>query len=291
GFYDRLQQPNNNRFRFYSSRLYTWFINPIVEDLKKNEIQTLVVSPDGILGLIPFGALFDGKHYLIEKYAVAVVPGITLTLQQQKFKKMNALACGISCASGNFPALPHVSEELHAVKSIIGGTILENDIFTTDTFMETLSQTPFNILHIATHGNFGPTPDQTFLLTHSGKFTMEQLRQLVFHLKFRNQPVELITLSACQTAAGDERSALGLGGTALNTGVETALATLWTVDDQTAFMMVKSFYETLLSFKTTAKPGQTKSKALQTAQVRLMGNPSFKHPFYWAPFVLIGNWL
>ena len=297
-FYNRLQQPNNNRFRFYARKLHKWLIKPITKDLKEYQIHTLVVSPDGILGLIPFGALFDGKNYLIEKYAVVVVPGITLTDQKKRSANMNALACGLSWASTEFPALPHVSDELKIVNAIIGGSILENANFTTDNFIKALSQTQFNILHIATHGNFGLTPKQTFLLTNNGKFTMDQLRQLVLHLKFRNQPVELMTLSACQTATGDERSALGLAGTALNTGVESALATLWTVDDKAAFILVKKFYETLNEFRieTASKTKKidselTKSKAIQTAQRQMLDMVSFRHPFYWAPFTLIGNWL
>jgi len=291
GFYEKLQHPSKNRFRIYGRKLYNWLIKPIIDDLEKHKVNTLVVSPDGILGLLPFGALFDGKNYLIEKYAVAMIPGITLTDHKTNYKrKIQALACGLTNSYHGFPALPHVSNELESVEKIVGGTILKNEFFTSENFISNLSGTPFNVLHIATHGSFGLTPDQTYLLTHNGKFTMHELRQLVLDLKFRKQPVELITLSACQTATGDEQSALGLAGTALNTGVESALATLWTVDDKASFMLVKKFYETLTKTININK-NQTKSKALQTAQKQILATPSFRHPFYWAPFILIGNWL
>ncbi|SLM30671.1 exported hypothetical protein [Desulfamplus magnetovallimortis] len=291
-FYNRLQQPDNNRFRFHAKRLHEWLIQPLASDLVQHDINTLVISPDGILGLIPFGALFDGRKYLVEKYAVAVIPGITLTDHEKASGAFRALACGLSYSANGFPALPYVSKELKAVDAILGDKILENELFTTRSFMEALSSNQFNILHIATHGNFGITPDQTFLLTHNGRFTMDELRQLVLHLKFREQPIELITLSACQTATGDERSALGLAGTALGTGVKSALATLWTVDDAAAFTLVKGFYETLTGFNgKNIEHEVTKSRALQLAQREMIEMENFRHPFFWAPFILVGNWL
>ncbi len=307
GFADRLQQPENNRFRFYARKLYEWLISPIVHDLEAHDIHTLVVAPDAILGLIPFGALFDGKQYLIEKVAISMVPGMRLTDQKRNRGEMRALACGLSSSTHGFSALPHVSRELETVDSIMGGTVLTDMLFTRKAFEENLSRASFNVLHIATHGMFGPTPDQTFLLTHDGRFTMQALRQWVLDLKFRKEPVELMTLSACQTAIGDERSALGLAGSALGSGVQSTLATLWTVDDRAAFTLVKGFYEALLKFRSGSESIEkhgaeldsvsagdlemTKTKALQMTQQKMLETPSFSHPFYWAAFVLIGNWL
>jgi CHAT domain-containing protein len=144
---------------------------------------------------------------------------------------------------------------------------------------------PYSIVHIASHGEFGGNSDDTYLLTHEGRITMDQLADYVGATRFREQPLELITLSACETAAGDERSALGLAGLAIKSGARSALGTLWKVNDLAASDLIVSFYEAL------QEPGVSRAGALQRAQLRMLDDPRYRHPGYWAAFLLISDWL
>ena len=140
-------------------------------------------------------------------------------------------------------------------------------------------------MHIATHGNFAPKASDTFLLAWDGKINVNGLDQLVRHSASRKSPVELLCLSACETAAGDDRAALGLAGVAVKAGARSALATLWSVSDRASSELVVEFYKQLKN------PGVTKAEALQAAQLKLIDDPLYRHPYYWSPFLLIGNWL
>ncbi|MCP4106883.1 MAG: CHAT domain-containing protein, partial [Desulfobacteraceae bacterium] len=124
----------------------------------------------------------------------------------------------------------------------------------------------------------------TFLLTYDGKLTINGLEKLINIGRFRDEQVNLLTLSACDTAMGDELAALGLGGIALKAGVKSAIATLWHIDDKAASMVITEFYRGL------GKPGQSKAEALQNAQKKLISNSEYNHPAYWSPFLMIGNW-
>ena len=123
------------------------------------------------------------------------------------------------------------------------------------------------------------------MLTYDGFLTLDDLENLIRPSSYRGSPVELLTLSACQTAAGDDKAALGLAGVAIKAGCRAALASLWFVSDQASALMVDEFYRAL------AKPGTSKAKALQHAQTVLRNDPRFRHPRYWAPYIMIGNWL
>jgi CHAT domain-containing protein len=126
---------------------------------------------------------------------------------------------------------------------------------------------------------------QTFLLAYDGKLTMDGLEKLISPSRYRDQPISLLTLSACQTAAGDDRAALGLAGVAVKAGASSALASLWFINDQSASMLVAEFYTQL------RQPGMSKADALRNAQLRMLADKRFSHPSYWSPFLLIGNWL
>jgi len=142
------------------------------------------------------------------------------------------------------------------------------------------------VVHIASHGKFDKDPRKTFLLTYDGKLTMNDLEQLIGMSKFRKEPVELLTLSACQTAAGDDRAALGLAGVALKAGARSAIATLWFINDEATSELVADFYR-----QQSVNPSFSKAQALQQAQINMLKQEQYKHPAYWAPFLLIGNWL
>ena len=126
---------------------------------------------------------------------------------------------------------------------------------------------------------------ESFVLTFDDKLNMDGIEQLIGLSRFRNNPVELLTLSACQTAAGDDRAALGLAGIAIKAGARSAVATLWFINDQAASTLVTEFYSQL-------KEGTiTKAQAIKNAQVHLIKNTPYQHPYFWSPFLLIGNWL
>lgn len=180
--------------------------------------------------------------------------------------------------------LPAVPEELRSIQSLMGGRVLLNGDYTLDNLKEAFQGTDYAVVHLATHGEFGGGSDATFLLTAEGRLTMDRLERFIHLGRFRENPVELLTLSACQTALGDARSALGLAGVAVKAGARSAVATLWSVDDEATSLAVQAFYKALR--ERTAE----KAQALQQAQARLLADATFHHPAYWAPFLLIGNW-
>jgi CHAT domain-containing protein len=285
-FRNALDERDPLRYLQHAQQLYTWLIQPLEADLTAWHIQTLVFVPDGALRRLPWAALHDGQHFLIEKYALAITPSLTLTeprpLPQQAIQ---VLAAGVAGAVEGFPSLPRVREELQGLQRLYGGVILLDQEFGPERLDRVLRQEAFEIVHIASHSQFAPDAAQSFLLTAQGKLTMAQLSQMVVRLRFREQPLELLTLSACETARGDDRAALGLAGVAIQAGARSALATLWLVADEAAVVLMDTFYRRLQD------PGMSKARALQQAQLTLLRQPQHADPFFWAPFLLINNWL
>jgi CHAT domain-containing protein len=268
--------------------LYDWLIKPLEPLFANTKIDTLVFIPDGALRNIPMGALHDGKKYLIEKYAVAVTPGLTL-MEPRPFKKENIVmvANGLSDGVQGFTALRYVPEEVSNIKKLFGGTELMNHQFIKTNVQKEFSQeNNYSIVHIASHGHFDSDAKKTFVLTFDSKLSLDELEQLIRPAQLRDKPVELLTLSACQTAAGDDRAALGLAGVAIKAGARSAFATLWFVNDQSSTSLVSDFYTQLRDH-----PDISKAKALQAAQVKLLADQRYAHPCYWAPYLIIGNWL
>jgi CHAT domain-containing protein len=199
--------------------------------------------------------------------------------------QVRPLLNGLTQAVQGFPALEHVQEELAAIHAAYGGKVLEDQAFLVANVQQELKQTPYSIVHIASHGQFSSDVRNTFLLTFDDKLTLDRLERLMALSQYRDQPVELLTLSACQTAAGDDRAALGLAGIAVKAGARSALATLWFINDQASSLLVTEFYRQLQN------PDLSKAKALQQAQLMLVSDRRYQHPGYWSPFLLIGNWL
>jgi CHAT domain-containing protein len=242
--------------------------------------------PDGALRTLPFAALHDGQQFLIEKYAVAITPSLTLTEPRPlPPEKVQLLAAGLTGAVADFPALPRVAEELQGIQRLYEGAILLNEDFSAARLDSTIRRGQFGIVHIASHGHFAADAAQSFLLTAQGKLTIDQLAHIIGRLRFREQPLELLTLSACETAQGDDRAALGLAGIAIKAGARSALATLWLVADDAAALLMTEFYRALQS------PGMSRARALQQAQHTLLQHPQYAEPYFWAPFLLINNWL
>jgi CHAT domain-containing protein len=270
----------------HAQQLYDWLIRPLEPDLASFGIDTLVVIPDGPLRTVPMAALHDGKQFLIEKFAVATTPGLNLTDPKPIDRnKVRLLSGGLTRAVQGFPSLPFVEEEINAIRSLYQGDQLLNAEFSTPRLEQELKNHPYGILHIATHGWFAADTTQSYLLTYNGKLTINELDRLIGLFRYRKDPLELLTLSACQTGTGDDRSALGLAGVAIKAGARSALATLWFINDEASAALVSEFYRQLRN------PTQSKAQALQKAQQTLLADRVYEHPAYWSPFLLLNNWL
>jgi CHAT domain-containing protein/uncharacterized protein HemY len=286
-FRNFLEKRSTREYLSHAKKLYGWLIQPIEPLWADAGIDTLVIVPDGALRTIPLAALHDGTQFLIKKYAVATTPGITLTDPRPLDRKsIKLLSVGITEAVQDFPALPHVSRELETIHRLYGGTSLLNKQFILSRVEEELKAHPYSIMHIASHGQFQSESKDTFLLAYDGKMTMDRLEEYVGILRFREEPLALITLSACETAAGDDRAALGLAGVAIKAGARSALASLWFLDDEASSLLVTEFYQQLHDDSVASK-----AMALQRAQIRFLENPEYNHPAYWAAFLLLNNWL
>ncbi len=291
-FRERLED-FSKRYKYFAKKLYEVLIGPVESDLSRYGIDTLVIVPDDVLRLIPFSVLInpESSRFLIEDYAVVTVPALSLTDYRSPVKKAGkSLLCGLS--QGN-PPLPYVPEELKRIKEITGeGKILLNQDFTLANLAEEFKYQTYSTVLMSTHGTFGASPEDTYLMTSDSRMTMNDLEKFIRFGRFREEQIELLTLSACRSAAGDERAASGLAGIAVKAGVRSAVATLWNVDDEAASLLVTEFHRQLVK-------GIPKAKSLQEAQKKFIykeivsENPQkdFTCPAYWAQFLLIGNWL
>ncbi len=285
-FRRKLEKRTTREYLPHAQQLYDWLIRPLEPDLTSMAFETLVFVPDGPLRTIPMAALHDGQRFLISKYAVAITPGLDLTDPRPvKREGIRMLAVGLTESVQGFPPLPNVSAELQAVQRLYGGDLLLNRDFLVSRVEKELKEERLTIVHIASHGRFESDAAKTFLLTFDDKLTMERLDQAVGLFRYRDEPLELLTLSACETAAGDDRAALGLAGVAIKAGARSALATLWHINDPASSLLVAEFYRQFQD------PSVSRATALQRAQLKLLDDPRYQHPGYWSPFLLINNWL
>lgn len=269
-----------------SQKIYDWLIRPIEAELAGSQVKTLVFILDGSLRNLPMAALHNGQYYLVEKYNIAVTPGLQLVEARSLAQgQLKVLTAGLTEARQGFAALPGVKLEVEQIASELPARTFLDREFTEKNLQKQIQATSFPIIHLATHGQFSSNPEQTFILTWDEKIKVKEFEDL---LRFRQQgdanPIELLVLSACQTAAGDKRAALGLAGVAVRSGARSTLATLWSVKDQSTAQLMSEFYQQL-------SQGVRKAEALRTAQLNLLKQSKYEHPFYWAPFVLVGNWL
>ncbi len=268
-----------------AQKIYNLLIRPLEADLAAIKPSTLVFINDGVLRKVPMAALHDGQTFLIEKYPIGITPSLTLTTSQTLNRnELEALSLGLTVEKPPFAALTNVKAELSVVETILGGTELIDQDFTFSNLQAQLLRKSYPIVHMATHGKFGVDAESTFLLGYDRRISLQELDNLLRSRSDR-QPVKLLTLSACQTAAGDNRSALGIAGVAVRAGVETALATLWYINDEATVPLIEEFYRQLL------QPNITKAQALQRAKLKMIADPNYNHPAVWSPFILIGNWL
>ncbi|MEC4813513.1 MAG: CHAT domain-containing protein [Scytonema sp. PMC 1069.18] len=285
--------------------IYDWMIAPFAEDLNSSGIKTLVFIHDGILRSVPMAALYDskGKKFLIEEYAIATTPSLSLTdPKPMNRKNLRVLALGLSEPSVvdgvPFPPLNYVEQEIAGVQQQIPGKKLSNDEFTSDRLKQELSQEVYPIIHLATHGKFGTDPEDTFIVMgnkndkgENQTLTFYELDRLIRSVTRNTEPMELLTLTACETAVGNDRSALGLAGIAIQAGAKSALASLWAINDAATAQFATDFYTKLLSDSSMSKAEVLQAVQLEFIHGKALEGRQYTHPAYWSPFVLIGNWL
>ncbi len=282
----KLEKLTTRQYLPYAQNLYGWLIAPIESDLQAENITTIVVIAGQSLRTIPMAVLHDGKQFLVSKYALAITPGLKLTDPRPLRRgELKVLLTGLSEPVQGFPPLNYVKGELEEIQDIYVSKLLFNRSFVTQSIIDSLQESNYAITHIASHSVFSGNINDSYILTYDSKITVNQLGRLVNISDSRNNPIELLTLSACQTAAGDDRAALGLAGVAVKSGARSALASLWSINDRASSILIAEFYRQLLH------ENLSKAEALKLAQTKLMEDVRYRHPGYWSPFLLIGNWL
>ncbi|MCC5609524.1 CHAT domain-containing protein [Nostoc sp. CHAB 5834] len=284
---ENLPKPHTRRqVQSLSQKVYKWLIQPAEAALAESQTPTLVFVLDGWLRNIPMAVLYDGKQYLVEKYNIALTPSLQLIEPKTSQKEFKAIAAGLSEASSGFSALPNVKLELEQIRSQVPSSILLNQEFTSEALQNRINSLSFPIVHLATHGQFSSKAEETFIVAWDERIYVKKLNELVRTLE-QNRPeaIELLILSACQTAAGDEQAALGIAGVAFQAGARSTIASLWNLDDESTAVLMNQFYQELANKKLT------KAEVLRHAQLALLQNPKYKRPRFWAPYVLLGNWL
>ncbi len=306
-------------------KIYRWLIQAAEPELEKAKVKTLVFVLDGELRNIPIAALWSGKAFVIQKYAVAVTPGLKLLgpkrFEQKGFKALIGGLTGsdqtligavpgerrskASISRQEFGPLPFVKREIQQLRAVIPqSTVLVDRQFVPENLAKSLKQDSFPIVHLATHGIFSNNPKETYLVTADNQYIdLDRLQELLRTGKGnRREALELLTLSACETAKGNRRATLGMAGVAIRAGASSTVATLWSVDDRSTGKLVEQFYTNLR--ESIGKPdGGTRIQALRQAQLALLENKlnwgkdersgvvDYSHPYYWAPFIMLGNWL
>ena len=331
-----------------TENLYRWMIAPIANDLESASIKTLVIVPDGMLRLVPFAALFDGRNYLIEKYAISISPGMSLmgNKKDPQLHTYQTLLAGVSkpgpvveklsgtsvdppllaessysnqqtevrgMSNQRYPSikinstanhaadntsshdatlqelremlsLPGVETELNSLNETLKSTLLLNEQFTVANFYQQMTQQSFDIVHIASHGFFSSDADKSFLMAYDDIVKLDDLKSFLKKGKDDSKGIQLLTFSACETAEGDDRAPLGFAGAALKANAQSALGSLWPISDEAASQLMISFYKNLMQH-------QSKAEALRQAQLELLKTDHMRHPSFWSPFILVGNWL
>ncbi|NEQ30889.1 MAG: CHAT domain-containing protein, partial [Leptolyngbya sp. SIO4C5] len=268
-------------------QLYGWLMQPLQAALAEAQSQTLIFVLDGALRNVPMAALYNGERYLIEDYAIALSPGLQLLGPRPlQSTQVAALLGGLTEPRHGFSALSNVDDEIQTIQALLDSRVLLNQGFTTTALAQQVMSTELPVVHLATHGQFSSNLEDTFIVAWDRPISVDELSRLLrTGDQNRLEPIELLVLSACETATGDSRAALGLAGISLQAGARSTLASLWNLDDASGAHFASRFYPAL------AQPQTTKAEALRQAQRSLLGNPNYRHPSYWAAYVLVGNWL
>ncbi len=288
----KIQYPNFNSqqekaFKQQSKQIYDLLLAPISRDLIRSNTKTLVFVLDGSFRNIPMSVLYDGNKYLVESYNLALTPGLQLVPPRESTDRIRSqvLLGGISESNQEFSALPNAKSEIESIGQLVPHQTLLNEQFNNQLVSTNLVSSNAPIVHFATHGQFSSKAENTYILTWNDRLNLDRFSNLLKDRGTRaGNEIELLVLSACQTARGDNRATLGLAGMAIGARAKSTIASLWSVNDEATEELMVNLYKNLVS------KNLNKGESLQQAQQTLLRNPKYHSPYYWAPFVLIGNW-
>jgi CHAT domain-containing protein len=271
-----------------SQKLYDLIIRPSETALAEKQIKNLVFVLDGSLRNLPMAALHDGKQYAIEKYSMALTPGLQILGAKPLDRgQLKVWLGGLSEARQGFTELKGVKFEANQISKQIPTDLELNSDFTKTNLQKGLSESGTAIVHLATHGQFSSDPESTFILAWDDRVTVPDFYKFLRdRTDNRKQPLELLVLSACKTAEGDVKAILGLAGIAIRSGARSTIGSLWAVNDDSTSKLMSNFYDILVS-----QPNISKAEALQKSQLSILKDSQYRHPYYWAAFVLVGSWL
>ena len=322
-FHHSIQDSNTDKSMYLpeARQLYEELIKPLEEKLEEQGINTLIFSMDAGLRLLPLAALHDGEKFLIEKYNIALIPSVSLMdTSYVGIKNSPVLAMG----ADKFPHsgqedLPFASVELATITKLVPGQTFLNEDFTLDGLKAARGQQQFSIVHLATHAAFSPelpgeqdkdnqkTKDKNYIQFWDERVGLEELREMEW---YNHSTVELLVLSACETALGDEKAEMGFAGLAVQAGVKSAVASLWKVSDAGTLGLMAEFYQNLKNAPSKAEALRLAQLAMLRGEVRIddnklatrgleiplqaaksskTNNLDLTHPYYWAAFTTIGS--
>lgn len=295
--------------------LYDILVRPVAKELASADVKVVMLNLDSFLRYVPFAALYDGNRYFVEDYAVALyTPSVETNFERGDRNADKTAGFGVTAAHPGFSPLPGVRRELETIfagsdhQGILRGPTELDDGFSSRHLRLTLLKKPA-ILHIASHFNLIPgREDDSFLLLGDGSHL--PLSDIRSNRAYSFGGIDLVTLSACQTAlgSGDGSEIEGFGATAQLSGASSVMASLWPVADEATARLMGDFYKAMV------QDGLSKADALRQAQIAMMhsgqsasddGDRSmqsrhamktavsqgFSHPYFWSPFILMGNWL
>ena len=298
----------SNRYLPSSQRLYNWIVAPLEEELELQEVNNIAFVMDAGLRSLPVAALHDGEEFIIQNYSIGLMPTLSLTdTSYADVRAMDVLAMGAAQFS-ELPPLPAVPIELAAItEDIWQGVSFVDDGFSVPNLVGQRRDTPYGIVHLATHGEFQPgDPSNSYIQFGQQRLRLTELRDL----SLSDPPVELMVLSACRTALGDQEAELGFAGIAVQAGAKSVLASLWYVSDTGTLAVMTQFYDEL-------QDTPIKAEALRQAQLDLLNGENrwidtiqddaetsgidlsdifsdvspdqLTHPYYWSAFTMIGS--
>ncbi len=272
-----LEDQSDYEFLHRAAQLYDWLLRPWQEELERRGIESLTFINDSVLRTVPMAALWDGQQYLIESYRVSYSLGLDVAVPQPT-GKISPVIFGTTQGSEWFPEpLPFVSQEVRVIQQLVGGSAFLDRQFTRERLSRALAEGDYTVLHLASHARFASF-EGSFVQTGGEPLSLGELERA---LRSRSAPLQLLALSACQTAAGNDRAILGLAGVGVRSGIPSVLGSLWFAADRTTAELVESFYR---HWQTLGKP----ELALRQAQLELVASP-LEHPRYWATYILVKN--
>ena len=274
-----------------AQKVYDWVLRPLETDLQQASIQTLVFVLDGALRNVPMSVLHDGEQYLIEKgYATAIAPRLEIFSPAVSHTSLTVKVGGVGIPQTinetQFPPIAKLEEELKGIAQHVAvSEPLINESFTAENIRQQLQTGEFNAIHWKTHGIFSSDPQETYVVAYNEQIESQAFNDLIL-VGSQNgaTPLQLVVLSACETAQGDNRAVLGLAGLAARTGTRSVLSTLWVAQDtpNTEFMI--RFYDSL------SQPGISIAESVRQAQLALIHEFGYTTPHIWSNYTLVGNW-